>query len=50
MDDINREEAVKAIFTSEDILRKGLLTDEMYMKTSSKSKARKSTVRLYLEI
>ena len=43
-DDHNRKEAVRALFTSEDIIRKGLLADEMYMSTWSKSIARKSRV------
>ena len=40
----NRDKAVKALFTSEVIIREGILADEMYMTTSSKAKARKSEV------
>ena len=46
-EDLKREEAVKNLFASEDIIKKGLLTDEMYMYTWSKSKALTSEV-LYL--
>ena len=45
-EDLKREEAVKALFASEDIIRKGLLTDEMYMYTWSKEEAIKSGVCL----
>ena len=38
-EDLKREEAVKALFASEDIIKKGLLTDEMYMYTWSKEEA-----------
>ena len=47
---MNREAAVKALFASEDIVRKGLLSDEMYMYTWSKSKAIKSEVLTLNEI
>ena len=46
-EDVNREEAVKALFFDEDIIRKGLLADEMYLATWSKSEALKSKVRMY---
>ena len=35
---------MKALFASENIVRKGLLSDEMYMYTWSKSQAIKSEV------
>ena len=44
----NRDKAMKALFTSEDIIRKGILADEMYMTTSSKEKARRSKVKYVL--
>ena len=49
-EEMNREAAVKALFASEDIVRKGLLSDEMYMYTWSKSKAIKSEVLTLNEI
>ena len=43
-EDIKRKESVKALFTDETILRKGLLADAMYSETWSKVEARKSKV------
>lgn len=43
-EDVNREEAVRTLFSDEDIIRKGLLADEMYLNTWSKSEAYKSKV------
>ena len=43
-EDIKRKESVKALFTDETILRKGLLADAMYSETWSKIEARKSKV------
>ena len=43
-EDVNREEAVRTLFSDEDIIRKGLLADEMYLNTWSKLEAYKSKV------